>query len=189
MKILQPILVALMKNEVTKICNKPGIVNLQNLGQEPWPTASVAPLSYLLTLFFVKLQESPVGSAESSGSGFSPLVGQSRPMDLGSAAVRQELTSSSTCGSAPTSPKTMAGAMSALASSPMQAVQTHPLNLASGLQRPSHHNVELLRSASSGSINSRSLPNIPSAMGRPGAGGLGSKVYKFTDKIFFDNSY
>ena len=128
--------------------------------------------------FFVKLQESPVGSAESSGSGFSPLVGQSRPMDLGSAAVRQELTSSSTCGSAPTSPKTMAGAMSALASSPMQAVQTHPLNLASGLQRPSHHNVELLRSASSGSINSRSLPNIPSAMGRPGAGGLGSKVCK-----------
>ena len=128
--------------------------------------------------FFVKLQESPVGSAESSGSGFSPLVGQSRPMDLGSAAVRQELSSSSTCGSAPTSPKTMAGAMSALASSPMQAVQTHPLNLASGLQRPSHHNVELLRSASSGSINSRSLPNIPSAMGRPGAGGLGSKVCK-----------
>ena len=55
MKILQPILVALMKNEVTKICNKPGIVNLQNLGQEPWPTASVAPLSYLLTLFFCEI--------------------------------------------------------------------------------------------------------------------------------------
>ena len=96
-------------------------------------------------------------------------------------AVRQEVTSAGTCGSAPTSPKTMAGAMAITSSgSPMQAVQTHPLNLASGLQRPSHHNVELLRSASSGSINSRSLPNIPSAMGRPGAGGLGSKVRQHT---------
>jgi len=124
------------------------------------------------------LQESPVGSAESSGSGLSPVVSQSRPMDLGSVAVRQEVTSAGTCGSAPTSPKTMAGAMATTSSgSPMQAVQTHPLNLASGLQRPSHHNVELLRSASSGSINSRSLPNIPSAMGRPGAGGLGSKEH------------
>ena len=75
----------------------------------------------------------------------------------------------------------MAGALAITSSgSPMQAVQTHPLNLASGLQRPSHHNVELLRSASSGSINSRSLPNIPSAMGRPGAGGLGSKVRQHT---------
>ena len=102
-------------------------------------------------------------------------------MDLGSVAVRQEVTSAGTCGSAPTSPKTMAGALAITSSgSPMQAVQTHPLNLASGLQRPSHHNVELLRSASSGSINSRSLPNIPSAMGRPGAGGLGSKVRQHT---------
>ena len=106
-------------------------------------------------------------------------------MDLGSVAVRQEVTSAGTCGSAPTSPKTMAGAMATTSSgSPMQAVQTHPLNLASGLQRPSHHNVELLRSASSGSINSRSLPNIPSAMGRPGAGGLGSKVRQHLNNYF-----
>ena len=122
------------------------------------------------------LQESPVGSAESSGSGLSPVVSHSRPMDLGSAAVRHELTGTH-CGSAPTSPKTMAGAMAVTSSGGvMQAVQTHPLNLASGLQRPSHHNVELLRSASSGSINSRSLPNIPSAMGRPGAGKEHAKV-------------
>ena len=47
--------------------------------------------------------------------------------------------------------------------------QTQPLNLAS--QRPSHHNVELLRGITGGGgVNSKSLPNIPSAMVRKDKG-------------------
>ena len=84
-----------------------------------------------------------------------------RPMDLGMANVVRQ---ASTGGSAPTSPKTGTG-VNAGSVMLQQAAQTHPLNL----HRPSHYNVELLRTASSsGGVNSRSLPNIPSAMGRPG---------------------
>ena len=87
------------------------------------------------------LQDSPVGSAESSGSSGLAM----RPMDLGMATIRQQLASSS-AGSAPTSPKT---GVSCLASnSVVLQPQTHPLNLAGGaFQRPSHTNVELLRAA------------------------------------------
>ena len=47
--------------------------------------------------------------------------------------------------------------------------QTQPLNLAS--QRPSHYNVELLRGITGGGgVNSKSLPNIPSAMVRKDKG-------------------
>lgn len=113
------------------------------------------------------LQDSPVSSAESSSSSAAAsasMMAMNRPMDLGMASVVKQDTSSS--GSAPTSPKT-----SGLVSS-MNAVQTHPLNLANvaNLHRPSHYNVELLRTTSS-TVNSRSLPNIPSAMGRPGGSG------------------
>ena len=93
-----------------------------------------------------------------------------RPMDLGMATVKAELMTSSTgsSGSAPTSPKTdtgLSGTTAALASSSIGTpstgvlgafggIQTHPLNLtgASSLQRPSHYNVELLRTASSGGM-------------------------------------
>jgi hypothetical protein len=139
-----------------------------------------------------------VGSAESSTGS------HCRPLDLGMAALRHELMSTS--GSAPTSPKTSvtsAAAAAITAAAPpsghlfQSSVQTHPLNLAGGcsLQRPNHYNVELLRTASAsgnkyfisfsilknycdvyfiGAVNSRSLPNIPSAMGRP-VGPIGSK--------------
>ena len=97
-----------------------------------------------------------MGSAESSTGS------HCRPLDLGMAALRHELMSTS--GSAPTSPKTSvtsAAAAAITAAAPpsghlfQSSVQTHPLNLAGGcsLQRPNHYNVELLRTASaSGNI-------------------------------------
>lgn len=85
-----------------------------------------------------------MGSAE-SGSAVNMSI---RPMDLGMAALRQEASCGNSGGSAPTSPKT-SGAVGG-AHAIHSAVQTHPLNLAGGLPRPSHYNVELLRTASSG---------------------------------------
>ena len=143
--------------------------------------------------FFPFFQDSPVGSAESSGSsGLSNTV--PRPLDLGMASIRQDVLSRT--GSAPTSPKTSlitsagttpAGAGSgggggilsigiagptgnSSAPNAPSCPQTQPLNLAS--QRPSHYNVELLRGISGGGgVNSKSLPNIPSAMVRKDKGG------------------
>ena len=122
-----------------------------------------------------------------------------RPLDLGMASIRQDVLSRT--GSAPTSPKTSlissagttpgtgtgsgcggilsagsggagltgAGTSSSAANAP-NCPQTQPLNLAS--QRPSHYNVELLRGISGGGgVNSKSLPNIPSAMVRKDKGG------------------
>ena len=112
------------------------------------------------------MQDSPVGSAESSGSSvMSGVPAAMRPIDLGMASVRQELAART--GSAPTSPKTsLISQMNPVYSG---GPQIHPLNLASGLHRPSPYNVELLRggcSSSASGVNSKSLPNIPSAMGR-----------------------
>ena len=116
-----------------------------------------------------------------------------RPLDLGMASIRQDVLSRT--GSAPTSPKTSlissagttpAGAGSggggilsigiagptgnSSAANAPSCPQTQPLNLAS--QRPSHYNVELLRGISGGGgVNSKSLPNIPSAMVRKDKGG------------------
>ena len=122
-----------------------------------------------------------------------------RPLDLGMASIRQDVLSRT--GSAPTSPKTslissagttpgtgtgsgcggilsagsggagggLTGTSSSAANAP-NCPQTQPLNLAS--QRPSHYNVELLRGISGGGgVNSKSLPNIPSAMVRKDKGG------------------
>jgi hypothetical protein len=62
------------------------------------------------------------------------------------------------------------GNSSAANIAPSHCPQTQPLNLAS--QRPSHYNVELLRGISGGGgVNSKSLPNIPSAMVRKDKGG------------------
>jgi hypothetical protein len=121
---------------------------------------------------FINFQDSPVGSADSSGS---TATGHAfRPMDLGMASLRHQAHITSSAGSAPTSPKTYMtnSGSSGIPISMPQREQQHPLNLVgSGLgpgggQRPSHYNVELLRGGVS--FNSKSLPNIPSAMGRLG---------------------
>ena len=116
-----------------------------------------------------------------------------RPLDLGMISIRQDIQVSRT-GSAPTSPKTSVVSsgsstgkqtyprkqkyvrvtnicsLSTGPSGPTPSTpQTQPLNLAS--QRPSHHNVELLRGITGGGgVNSKSLPNIPSAMVRKDKG-------------------
>ena len=116
-----------------------------------------------------------------------------RPLDLGMISIRQDIQVSRT-GSAPTSPKTSVVSsgsstgkhiliskqkyvrvanICSLPTGPSgptpSTPQTQPLNLAS--QRPSHHNVELLRGITGGGgVNSKSLPNIPSAMVRKDKG-------------------
>ena len=119
-----------------------------------------------------------------------------RPLDLGMASIRQDVLSrtgsappspkTSLISSAGTTPGTGTGSVcggilsagsggagggltgagtSSSAANAPNCPQTQPLNLAS--QRPSHYNVELLRGISGGGgVNSKSLPNIPSAMVR-----------------------
>ena len=142
-----------------------------------------------------------MGSAESSGSGSGvprPLdlggmasIRQDLISRTGSAptspktslisspALSAGLTGSAGCGGGVLSavgsagagcPITGTGNSSAANIAPSHCPQTQPLNLAS--QRPSHYNVELLRGISGGGgVNSKSLPNIPSAMVRKDKGG------------------
>ena len=149
-------------------------------------------------IYSCPFQDSPVGSAESSGSsGLS-----SRPLDLGMASIRQQHATSS--GSAPTSPKTVGSTIIyptsgsggnnpplGPPSAATAAALIHAANagggppvfgLPLGQIKPSHHNVEALRgggATSSGPAgpNSKSLPNIPSVLGR------GKESFHGTNKI------
>lgn len=118
------------------------------------------------------LQDSPVGSAESSASSSLSTAagvpsGATRPLDLGVSLVRQQQGGQG--GSAPTSPKTILAAAAAAAQQQQQQYGGHY----GGHRHNANHPLlppsavdGLLRGATGGGVNSKSLPNIPSAVGR-----------------------